>query len=78
MGTATFVLEDEEGGEAVACKLTFTGGFNRDCRAHQAGQMLMKLMDQQCENLGPIPEAPANVVEQPGLIVVDGDRASRA
>lgn len=76
MGTATIVLEDD--GDAVACKLTFTGGFNRNARSHQAAQMLLTLMDQQCENLGPIPETPPDVVEQPGLIVVDGDRARRA
>lgn len=76
MSTATFVLEDD--GEAVACKLVFSGGFDKDSRAHQAGQMLMKLMDQQCENLGPIPETPADVIEQPGLIVVEGDRARKA
>ena len=76
MGTATFILEDD--GESVACKLTFTGGFDRDSRAHQAGQMLVKLMDQQCEQLGPVPEKPEAVIDQPGLIVVEGDRARRA
>lgn len=76
MSTATIVLEDD--GEAVACKLTFSGGFDRNARSHQAAQMLIKLMDEQCENLGPVPEAPASVVEQPGLIVVEGDGARRA
>jgi len=76
MSTATFVLEDEGG--AVAAKLTFTEGFNPQSRAHQAAQMLMKLMDERCQNLGPVPEKPAQVVEQPGLIVVEGDRARRA
>ena len=76
MGTATFVIEDAD--EAVACKLTFSGGFDCKSRAHQAGQMLVKLMDQQCENLGAPPEAPAPVVEAPSLIVVEGDRSRRA
>ena len=73
MGAATFVLEDE--GDAVAVKLTFSGGFDKDSKAHQAGQMLVKLMDDEFTNLGAPPE---KVIEQPGLIVVEGDGARRA
>jgi hypothetical protein len=76
MGTATFVLEDD--GEAVAVKLAFSGGFDKTSRAHQAGQMLVKLMDEQFTNLGAPPEKPEQVIEQPGLIVVEGDGARRA
>ena len=33
MGTATFVLEDD--GEAVACKVTYSEGFDMASKAHQ-------------------------------------------
>ena len=76
MSTATFVLEDDNG--AVATKLTFTEGFNKASGAHQAAQMLVKLMDQQFMNLGPVPEKPENVIEQRPLIVVEGSSARRS
>jgi len=67
---ATFVFEDD--GDLIACRVSFSGGFDRDSRAHQAGQMLVKLMDQHFENQGAPPEAP---VKPPGLIVVEAGRA---
>lgn len=76
MGTATFVLEDD--GEAVACKVTYSEGFNVSSRAHQAANFLVAAMDKACENLGPIPETPQHLVETQKLIVVEGDRARRA
>jgi hypothetical protein len=73
--TATFVLEDD--GEAVACKVAFSEGYDPTSRAHQAAQMLISMMDGLCDNLGPIPQS-ATTIEQPGLIVVEGDRARKA
>lgn len=74
-GSATFVLEDDNG--AVACKVTFSNGFNPTSRAHQAAQMLVQMMDGLCNNLGPIPQS-AMTIEAPSLIVVEGDRARKA
>lgn len=77
MGTATFVLEDD--GEAVACKVTFSGGFDAVSRAHQAAKFLVAAMDKSCDNLGPIPETPEHLIQtQDKLIVVEGDRTRRA
>lgn len=58
MARATFTLDDAEGD--VATIVTFEGGWNKDSRAHQCAQMLIRLMDQQCEQKEPL--AP---VEQP-------------
>lgn len=76
MGTATFVLEDD--GEAVACKVTYSEGFDMASKAHQAANFLVAAMDKACENLGPIPETPEHLIQhQDQLIVVEGDRARR-
>jgi hypothetical protein len=50
MATACITLEDDAG--AVACKLVFSGGFDRSSGAHQAAQILIKTMDDLMDRLG--------------------------
>jgi hypothetical protein len=73
MATATIVIEDE--GESIACKVTWSGGFDKTSKAHQAAQILIKKMDEHFENQGPAPE---RVIEQPGLVLIEGGHASKA
>lgn len=68
MTSAIIVLEDHEG--AVACKLTFAGGFDPNSHAHQHAQALIRMMDSICERQGEPVIDP--VVEQPKLVVVEG------
>lgn len=54
MGTATIVLEDNDG--AIACKLTFSpAGFDPASHAHQHAQILIAHMDSLCTK-APLPE----------------------
>lgn len=68
MSQALIVLEDEDG--AVACKLTFAGGFDPKSHAHQHAQILIGKMDEMCERLAEPVIDP--VIEQPKLVVVEG------
>ncbi len=68
MPRATFTLEDDDSGH-VATLLTFEGGWNKESRAHQCAQMLVRLMDQQCEQVQPPAETPQPDAEAPRLIL---------
>ena len=50
MSVATITLHDD--GQAVACNLVFTNGFNRASRAHQAAQALIRHMDERMQRQG--------------------------
>lgn len=68
MSQAIITLEDEDG--AVACKLTFAGGFDPASHAHQHAQALIRMMDSICERKAEPVIDP--VIEQPKLVVIEG------
>jgi hypothetical protein len=50
MPSATITLDDDNG--QIACKLVFSGGFDRTSNAHQHAQILLALMDQHMQRQG--------------------------
>jgi hypothetical protein len=46
MAQATIILEDDNG--AVACKVTFGGGWDAKSHAHQHANLMLKHMDEMC------------------------------
>jgi len=70
MSSAFIALEDHNG--EVACKLTFTGGFDPESHAHQHAQILIGLMDKLCERKGePVVDQVVDEVK-PAVGVVEG------
>jgi len=63
-------LDDDESG-SVAAKLIFSGGFDKRSGAHQAGQILIGLMDQYMKRLGNAVIDPLVVDAHPALAVPD-------
>lgn len=49
MAQAAIILEDDNG--AVACKVTFSGGWDATSHAHQHANLMLKHMDELCERV---------------------------
>ena len=70
MSQALIVLEDDNG--AVACKLTFSGGYDKTSGAHQAAQILIAQMDKLMQRQGEPVIDPLVVDAQPAAQLLVG------
>ena len=71
MATATITLEDDQGG--VACKLVFSGGFDKTSNAHQHAQIIIGLMDQHMQRMGGAVIDPTVQEQAPALAIPDAE-----
>ena len=69
MGMATIVLEDDNG--QVACKATFSGGFDTRSHAHQHANLMLQHMDSICTRASE-PEVKPAEVEEARIIIAQG------
>lgn len=69
MATATITLDDDQG--AVACKLVFSGGFDKTSNAHQHAQIIIGLMDQHMQRMGNAVIDPTIQEQAPALAIPD-------